>query len=336
MPPPMKKLRAGKLPLDRLADLLARHQRPADRVVIPPRVGEDAAVIELPDRYLVVAADPITFVTTDLGHYLVTVNANDVATLGARPLFFTAVLLFPVGASMTDVSRTFADIEKACTAQGVAWVGGHTEVTPLVSGPLAVGQMVGEVPRDRLVRKQSVRPGDRILLTKELAVEAVSIIARMRTEEVRRAHGEAFLERAWGFIHDPGLSVVPEALAAAAVGGVHAMHDPTEGGLSGGLHELSAALGLGVTVHRAAIPISPETRALSDELGLDPLGLIASGSLLVVAEAGRAEAVCQAIEAGGTRCTEIGEVTATPGCRFEDGSPLPSFEIDEIVRLLGG
>lgn len=335
----MKKLRPGKLPAQMLADLFGRHMaRPAgvDRVVIPPRVGEDAAVLELPDRFLVVAADPVTFVTEDLGHYLVTVNANDVATLGARPLFFTAVLLFPVGTRRPDVNRVFSDIAKACAAQGVAWVGGHTEVTPTVSAPLAVGQMIGEVDRDRLVRKQSLRPGDRLLLTKELAVEAVSIIARTRTDEVQLAHGEAFLERAWGFVHDPGIGVVQEALAAAAVGGVHGMHDPTEGGLAGGLHELSAAAELGIVVRRDAIPVSAEARALCEQFGLDPLGVIASGSLLVAVEPQRAAAVQAAVQALGTACAEIGEVTATPGCRFDDGAPLPTFEADEITRLLEG
>ena len=329
----MAALPPGKLPSELLAKLLARHVQPVERLVVPPRVGEDAAVIELPDRYLVLATDPITFVTEDLGYYVVTVNANDVATLGARPLFFSCVLLLPVGAEQKQVEQIFADVARACEEQEVAWVGGHTEVTPTVSAPLVVGQMLGEVARDRLVRKESLRPGDRLLLTKGLAVEAVSVIARLREDEVRLAHGEAFLESARGFIRDPGISVVREALAASAVGGVHAMHDPTEGGLSGGLHELAAAAGLGITIRRQAVPICAEARLLCQQFDLDPLGVIASGSLLIAVAPEQAAAVARAVEAVGTSCTDIGEITATPACRFEDGDLLPTFEVDEITRL---
>lgn len=330
----MNELSAGKLSVELLGRLLASHTGPAERLVVPPRVGEDAAVIELPDRYLVVATDPITFVTEDLGHYLVTINANDVATLGARPLFFSCVLLFPEGTSSTNVERVFEEVASACGEQGVVLVGGHTEVTPTVTAPVAVGQMIGEVDRDRLVCKDQIRPGDRLLLTKGLAVEAVSIIARERADEVRQAQGEAFLERARAFIREPGINVVQEALAASAVGGVHAMHDITEGGLSGGLHELAAACHLGLTVRRAAIPIYLEAQVLCDQLGLDPLGVIASGSLLLAVDPAQVTAVIAAVEALGVACVDIGRLTAESGCRFEeDGALFPVFAVDEITKL---
>lgn len=332
----MNELSAGKLSVELLGRLLASHTGPTERLVVPPRVGEDAAVIELPDRYLVVATDPITLVTEDLGHYLVTINANDVATLGARPLFFSCVLLFPEGTRASEVERVFGEVCAACGEQEVVLIGGHTEVTPTVAAPVAVGQMIGEVDRDRLVRKDQIRPGDRLLLTKGLAVEAVSIIARERAAEVRQAQGEPFLRRARAFLRDPGIGVVREALAATAAGGVHAMHDITEGGLSGGLLELAAACHLGLTVRRAAIPIYPETRALCDPLGLDPLGVIASGSLLLAVDPAQVPAVVAAVQALGVACVDIGWLTAESGCRFEeDGAPLPVFAVDEITKLRG-
>ena len=290
-------------------------------------------MIELPDRYLVVATDPITFVTEDLGHYLVTVNANDVATLGARPLFFSCVLLFPVGVATELVEAIFAEVAAACAEHGVLLVGGHTEVTPQVAAPVAVGQMIGEVPRDRLVRKELMRPGDRLLLTKGLAVEAVSIMARERADAVRRAHGDAFLERARAFIREPGISVVKEALAASATEEVHAMHDATEGGVCGALRELAAACDLGMTVQRSAIPIYPEARLLCEQFGLDPLGVIASGSLVLAVAPAGVPAVLDAVQEAGVAATEIGRLTASPGCRFDDGTPLPEFAADEITRL---
>ncbi len=302
--------------------------------MVPPRLGEDAAVIELPDRYLVVATDPITFVSADLGHYAVTINANDVAVMGATPRFFSCVLLLPEQTTEAQVEAIFASLSLACAAAQVAWIGGHTEVTPAVFHPVAVGQMIGEVEREALVRKDALRPGDTLLLTKALAVEAVSIIARERADEVRTAHGAAFQARAAGFLHQPGISVVDEAAAACGVagpGGVHAMHDPTEGGLAGALCELAAATGLGLEIDREAVPVSPEAAALCAQYGLDVLGVIASGSLLLAVAPERAEAVCAALVGAG--CVAIGRVVEAPGCRFIDGASLPTFEVDEITKL---
>lgn len=329
------KLKAGKLDPLTLGNLLQRCQAGSDRLVVPPRIGEDAAVIALPDRYLVVGTDPITFVSEDVGHYVVTINANDVAALGARPLFFSCVLLFPDGAVDTQqVQHVFEQIQQTCIEQQVAWIGGHTEVTPAVTHPLAVGQMIGEVALEGLVRKDSMQPRDSLLLTKALAVEAVSIIARMRAEQVRKAHGEAFWERAMGFVRQPGIGVTREALAACAVGGVHAMHDPTEGGLSSGLYELVEITGLGVAIQREAIPVYPEAEILCRQFGLDILGVIASGSLLIVADPARAPEIQAHLEKTGVACAMIGEVVEQPGCRFDDGTELPRFAVDEISRLL--
>lgn len=330
-------LSAGKLPAELLGRLLERNAALSERLVIPPRVGEDAAVIALEDsdRYLVVGTDPITFVTEDLGFYVVTINANDVATLGARPLFFSCVLLFPEGFASSGVERVFSEIRRACVDAGIAWVGGHTEITPAVAHPVAVGQMIGEVSREGLVRKDRMEVGDKLLLTKALAVEAVSIIARERADEVRSAHGEAFLERATGFLHRPGISVVAEALAACSAGGLelHAMHDPTEGGLSGGLYELAAASGKGLRIDRDRVPVYPEARALCQQFGLDPLGVIASGSLLLAAAAGAADRIGEALRRRGVDCTQIGEVVAEEGCTYADGTELPRFSADEITKL---
>jgi hydrogenase maturation factor len=206
-----------------------------------------------------------------------------------------------------------------------------------VTDPVAVGQMIGEVSREGLVRKERLAVGDQLLLTKALAVEAVSIIARERPDEVRAAHGEAFLERATGFLRDPGISVVNEALAACSAGGpeLHAMHDPTEGGLSGGLYELAAASGKGLRIERERIPVYSEAEALCQQFGMDPLGVIASGSLLLAAEAGAAERIGEALRQQGVTCTQIGEVVAGEGymCTYADGTELPRFRTDEITKL---
>jgi hydrogenase maturation factor len=146
-----------------------------------------------------------------------------------------------------------------------------------------------------------------------------------------------FLERCRNFLTEPGISVVRDAAIATSAGRVHAMHDPTEGGLATGLYELAQASGLGLMIEADAVPVYLETQALCRATGLDPWGLIASGALLMAVEAADAETVARALEAQGIRAAVIGQVTeVTHGVKLhgpEGICDLPHFERDEIARL---
>jgi len=145
------------------------------------------------------------------------------------------------------------------------------------------------------------------------------------------------LERAAAFLHDPGISVVPEARAAAQAARLHAMHDPTEGGLATALAELATAGGVGLRVHADRVPVFPETALLTRHFGLHPWGTIASGALLAACAAEDAERVVQAVRALGIWADVIGEATADDEMVVidEEGAeqPLPVFARDEIARL---
>jgi hydrogenase expression/formation protein HypE len=327
----------GKLRPAFLADLFARHVGPDPRVVVGPRVGEDAAVLDIGDRYLVATTDPITFVTEDLGWYALVVNANDLAVRGAVPRWFLATCLFPEGhTSEADVAALFAQIGAACHAQGVALVGGHTEVTPGLDRPIVVGTMLGEVEKTRLVTTGGARPGDALVLTKGVPVEGTSIIARARDAELRaRGYDDAWLARARGML--ARLSVVPEALLAAALVPVHAMHDPTEGGVATALWELADAAGVGLAVEAERIPVLAEGAALCREFGLDPLGTIASGALLLALAPADAGVVLHALARDGIDAAFIGRVVPREAgvVLTRGGQPgsLPRFDQDEITRL---
>ena len=332
-------LPVGKLRGSFLASLFDKHVALDERVVLGPRVGEDAAVIEMGDRYLVATTDPITFVTEDLGWYALVVNANDVAVRGAAPRWFLATCLLPEGgASEESVEALFAQVGAACRELGVSLVGGHTEVTHGLDRPLVIGTMLGEVGRDRLVTTSGARVGDALLLTKGVPLEGTSIIARARDAELRaRGHAEALLSRARSYLTK--LSVVPEALLAVELAPVHAMHDPTEGGLATALWELAEAAGVGLSVEAERIPVLPEGRALCAEYGLDPLGTIASGALLLALAPSDAGVVLHACARDGIDCAYIGRVqpresgvTIAVGGR---GRELPQFPQDEITRLFG-
>jgi hydrogenase maturation factor len=303
-------LPAGKLPIEHLRVLLADLPKHDPRLVIGPQVGEDAAVIDAGDRYLVVTTDPITFATDHIGRYAVHVNANDVAVLGARPLWFFIVLLLPERTATPELAGgIMADVRAACEELGIAVGGGHSEITPGLDRPIVVGQMLGEVAPARLVRKTRIAAGDQILLTRGVAIEGTAILARERSDRLRALVDADLLARAKRFLIEPGISVVNAALAAAGVGDeVHAMHDPTEGGLATGLFELAAPGGLGLRVIQEQIPVFPETAAICQALGLDPLRLIASGALLIAVSANGTNAVMNAIQALGIPVTVIGEV----------------------------
>lgn len=328
----------GKLPQ---ADLIAllKHAlpEPDPRVVLGPGLGRDAAVIDFGDRYLVTKTDPITFATDEIGWYVMHINANDVACLGARPRWFIVTLLLPEG--MTDratVATLFEQLRVAGQELGVSVVGGHTEITHAIDRPIAVGAMFGEVAPEDLVRSDGGRPGDVLLLTKGIAVEGTAIVAREMGGRLTRHLDRETVARASAFLHDPGISVVRDALVATAAGDVHAMHDPTEGGVATGIHELAGAAHLGAVIEAAALPYFPETVAICEHLGLDPLGVIASGALLLAVAPQDAETVRGALEAEGIAATAIGTLQAEPGVFLQDGDerrPLPQFERDEIARL---
>ena len=321
-----------------LGSLLSEIETADPRVVLGPRPGEDAALIDFGDRYLVAKTDPITFATDLIGWYMVNVNANDLAVMGATPRWLLATLLLPEGSRASRVAEIFRQLSDACAELNIALVGGHTEVTYGLDRPIAVGAMLGEVDKDSAVLSSGVRPGDSLILTKGVAVEGTSILAREAADELATKGADAdSIERAAGLLFDPGISVLRDAQIAVEAGDVHAMHDPTEGGLSGGLYELAVASGTGFDIHAASIPILPECKLFCEALGLDPLGLIASGSLLSAVSPSSAEAVLDALLGEGIDARVIGVANDKAGevTLHSDGSSseFPRFPRDELARF---
>jgi hydrogenase expression/formation protein HypE len=340
------RLPAGKLPTPLLRRLLSRI-KPArgSRVVVGPGVGFDAAAIDFGRRsaYLVIKADPITFLaerTFDIGAYALTINANDLATMGATPRWFLATVLFPMTrTTRSDVSRVFSRLLAACRRLDVTLCGGHTEITGAVTRPVVAGCLLGDCPKDRLITSGGARPGDTLLLTKGIPIEAVSILARERAHELRRYYTPAFVARCRRYMTVPGISVLRDAQLAVATGGVHAMHDPTEGGLSAALYELADASRVGLRIDQTAIRVLPEAARLCATFGLDPLGAIASGALLISADPKRAHAIMVRLARDGIEASRIGRVMPRRhGVRLvgKDGGvrPLPTFARDELARFL--
>ena len=329
----------GKLPVETLQRLLSQNKIADRRVVVGPGIGEDAAVIDTGGpRYLIAKTDPITFTADRIGWYAVHINANDIATKGALPLWYLATLLLPEESTTETLAhKIFHDTLEACHAIGVTLVGGHSEITGGLSRPIIVGQMLGEVEKDRLVRSDGAELGDKIILTKGIAIEGTAVIAREHENELVEVLDEKMLRRCQKFMYQPGISVLKDARVALASGAVHAMHDPTEGGLATALHELAWAAGVGLRIHAEIIPVFTETQALCNHFHLDPMGVIASGALLVVASAAQTDAILAGLKQAAIAATVIGEITnRNEGIKMitaEGIVDLPLFEQDELTKI---
>ena len=310
----------GKLPVDLLASLLARAPIKDPRVLYGPGIGLDCAVIDLGERMLVVKSDPITFASDDIGWYAVQVNANDVATTGATPRWMLVTLLLPEASTSTELVETiFEQVYRAAQALGISVVGGHTEITYDLHRPILIGTLIGEVEREQLVTPDHVQPGDLLLLTKGVPIEGTALLAREFGDQLVEAGitGEpildaAELETARKFLYDPGISVVRDAQIATRAGRVHAMHDPTEGGLAGALWELADASRRRLVIDPEAVPVPPLAQRICDAFDADPLATIASGALLLAVHAEDATAIQAALQADGITCAEIGMVEDGP------------------------
>ena len=329
----------GKIPAETLKRIIFRRLGvPSNRVLLGPGIGEDAAVLDMGDRVLVLATDPITGAVGSIGWLVIHVNANDVATCGARPLWFFCTMLLPEGADERLLEEIMADMDRAAKELGIAIVGGHSETTPGLSRPILVGFMVGETAKDRCVATGGARVGDALILTKGAGIEGTAVLAADLEEVLREKVGEEVLERARGFLHH--ISVVEEAMRAVGVGGVHSMHDPTEGGVLNGVWEMAEASQKGVTIYEEKIRVSNETRAICEALEIDPLKTLGSGALLIAAEQGKAEEIVFSIEEMGVKASIIGEVTALEEGRWvvhRDGGreELIPPDQDHVYKVLG-
>jgi len=327
----------GKLPNSALGEFIESVTFKDPAILIGPGVGEDTAALDIAGQeVLVLKSDPITFVAHDIGTYAVIINANDIATSGARPRWMLTTLLFPPGTSALQIRRTMLEVRDACLPLGIGLCGGHTEITDAVTRPVITGMMAGLVPRSGLLDKRNLRPGDRILLTKQVAVEGTAILAEEFNERLAaRGIDRETLEACKGYLDK--LSILPEAELAGEHPGTAALHDVTEGGLASALFELSCAAGYRLQIEMDKIPVFENTRALCRALDLDPLGLIGSGSLLIACRADHRADLCRQLENASIEVACIGEVVA-PGrgiTALQDGRRVqwPEFAVDELARL---
>jgi hydrogenase maturation factor len=270
-------------------------------------IGEDAALVSLGNNVLVLKTDPVTGTTSDIGWLAVHINANDIACRGATPRWFLCDLLLPKQSNVAMIDAIMRQVDEAAREIGVAVAGGHTEVTPGLKRPIIVGCMIGVTRKKQYVTSNGARAGDVIIMTKSVGIEGTSILATDYARKLRNKSGPRLLARAKSF--GRMISVVDDALSAVDAGGVHAMHDPTEGGLLQGIWELAEASRVGFRIHEASIDIRPETKQICSILRVNPLRLLSSGCLLIAADKRRSEGILKRLKARGISGKVIGAFT---------------------------
>lgn len=334
----------GKLKHEYLAKILKKHisdlEIEDERVVQGSKIGEDAAVIDMNDHYLVAKTDPITFVTDEIGYYSVQVNVNDIVCTGAIPKWFQSTILLPTNKTNEDlIEKIFKDIHDTCKSLNITVIGGHTEVTSNLDRPIVVGSLLGEVEKDKLVLTSGAKVNDALILTKGIFIEGTSIIAREKEDLLlRKGMDQDFINKCKQYLHDPGISIFKDALLANNNFKINSMHDITEGGLATGIAEIALASNLGALIYENKIKILPEPAKLSEIFDLNPFGTISSGSLLISINEQDSIKLVELLRKNGIYSNIIGKiVNKNEGLKIVTQSknikPLLYSEIDEILKI---
>ena len=296
----------GKIPVDLLKEVIFKNLgAKRNAVALGPAAGIDGAVINVGNKSLILSMDPITGALERIGWLAININANDVSTFGVEPAFFLSCILLPEKADRKTVEIISSQMDKAAKSLGMAIVGGHCESTPGLTNPIVVGCAMGMTEKGNYVTAAGAKAGDKIMITKTVGIEGTAILASDREEKLRKTVRSSTLKSAKGFFSM--ISVAKEAALAFKTGGVHAMHDPTEGGIAGGIHEVADASNLGFKILEDRIPVAEETVEICKAFEIDPLYLIASGSMLIAARKDAADDIAKKLTKSGISTSVVGE-----------------------------
>jgi hydrogenase maturation factor len=305
--------KVGKIDLDTFETFIrARLGAKDDSIVVPPLTGVDAGVIDIgDDKVLIIAEDPIFSVPGQpmemFGWYTVHIGASDIAVMGVKPRYMTYTLLMPPETPDEDFRTIIDSIHENAEDLGIAIVGGHTGYYPGFMAPTIGGITVFAIAgKDEYVTPAGAKPDDDVLLTKGPAVEAVGILAALQPEKLA-GHPQELVDKAIAQCQE--MTVVKDALTAMEAGGVHAMHDATEGGVRGGLYEIASASGIGMEIDESLFVYPEEIRIVEEAFKFDALEAIAEGTLLLTVDPYHTKAVLQALEDVGIAASVIGKCT---------------------------
>lgn len=328
-------MKIGKLPepiLIRSVLKQVKHRR--EEVLVGPAVGQDCAVVQVePDEVLVMSTDPITGTVKALGSHSIHITANDLAASGAEPIGVMLTVMLPDTVEEPEVKKMMQEAEATCKKLNMEVLGGHTEITNVVRQPLISVTGVGKIKKSRVITTLQVQPEQDIVVTKWIGLEATTILAKEREEELRKRFPAGIVDTAIGF--DQFLSVVPESRIAMEHG-VTAMHDITEGGVFGALWEMASGAGVGLEVDLKKIPIRQETVEICQYFDLNPYQIMSSGSMMIAADDGHE--LVRKLEKAGIHAAVVGRTNAGNDRILRNGEDvryLDKPQPDELYKVLG-
>jgi hydrogenase expression/formation protein HypE len=329
-----KDMKIGKLPEQVLIRSVLRqvkHRR--EEVLVGPSVGLDCAALEVgEDEAIVMSTDPITGTVKDIGKHCIHITANDLAASGAEPLGVMLTVLLTDETEEAEVKKMMADAEAACRELNMEILGGHTEITDVVKQPLITVTGVGKIKKEHLLAHLHAGPDQDVVITKWIGLEATSILAKEREEDLLKTFSPAFVDTAKSF--DQYLSVVKEGQIASDLG-ASAMHDITEGGVFGALWEMASAGNVGLDIDLKAIPIRQETVEVCEHFDANPYQIMSSGSMMITIDDGAA--LVRALKQEGIHASVVGRTTKGNDRILRNGQEvryLDRPQPDELYKAL--
>jgi len=326
-------VKIGKIPesvLIRSVLKQVKHRR--EEVLAGPGVGEDCAALEVGEgEALVLSTDPITGTAKDIGRHGIYVTANDLAVSGAEPIGVLLTVILPPDVPEEELKKIIKDGEETCKELHMEILGGHTEVSKIVSQPLLSVTGVGKVKKTSFLRTSGMKPNQDLVVTKWIGLEGTAILAKEKEEELRKRFPSILVHTARDFSHL--LSVIEEARIATEHG-VSAMHDITEGGIFGALWEMASGAGVGLEVDLKKIPIRQETVEICEYFGLNPYQLMSSGSILAASDDGYE--LVRKLEQAGIHAVVVGRTNGENDrilYNGEDVRYLDKPQPDELYRI---
>lgn len=294
----------GKLDFDDLKKIIFDNKTVRrSEVKIRNDVGEDCTVIDFGDCEGIFSTDPITGAEKNTGKLAVHINCNDIASAGGEPLGILVTILAPVNSTLDDINKVMKEIDEEAAKIGVEIIGGHTEVTSAVNKLVISVTVIGKNKKGRSVRTGGAKLGDDIVVTKTLGIEGTYILINDYEERLKKILTEEEIKFGKTLINK--ISVLPEGKICSDFG-VNSMHDITEGGLLGGIFEVSMACGRGFKIYKDKIPMLDITKKVCNEFKIDPLRLISSGSMLITVSDGNG--LVERLKEFGIEASVIGKI----------------------------
>ena len=301
------RLKTGKIPVEILEKIVFKHLgSKINGLILGPSKGEDAAVIRVGKKLFALSCDPISGAVKNIGWFAINICCNDVAVMGVQPKWFLGCLMLPKNATQETIRKICSQMDKAAKKIGVGIIGGHCEITPNLNYPLVVGFCMGEIKNGKITPTSNVKVKDKIVLTKTVGIEGTAILAFDKENVLRKKFGLKFVREAQTYLKK--ISIVQEALEASKINGIHAMHDPTEGGLLGGLWEMAEASNKGFKIYEEKIPVAYHTKEICKFFRINPLKLISSGCLLLSVQPTIVEKLLKKFRQKRIQATIIGEI----------------------------